>query len=73
MSKPLENIILSWQQAVLIVSIILTIAKAYNSINVLEREVEYLEGRLDRKTGRNEELMNLLEERVNRLEGCDNG
>lgn len=73
MSKPLENIILSWQQAVLIVSIILTIAKAYNSIIVLDTEVEYLKGRLERKTSRIEELIKILEDRTEELEKCKNG
>ncbi len=73
MSKPLENIVISWQQAVLIVSIILTIAKAYNSIIVLDTEVEYLKGRLDRKASRIEELLKIVEDRVEELEKCKNG
>lgn len=70
-SKPWENIVLSWQQAVLVGGFILTLGKGINDIAVLKKELEYTKGRIDRRVNPVEERINKLEEKVIEIEKCN--
>ena len=71
MSKAWENIILSWQQALIVGGFILTLGKGINDISVLKKDLEYLKGRIDRRVDPVEEDLKKLEDRVNKVEKCN--
>ena len=72
-AKPWENIVLSWQQAVLVAGFILTLGKGINDLATLRKDVEHVSGRIDRRVNPIEHDLERLEERINMLEKCNNG